>query len=1318
MPVEVLGKTHGKDEFHDKNLLISAGANKSYGSLSSMTVSGSVDLVPESVKRYGLFGYSETLDYILITIGTIASIIHGAGFPLLSIVLGGMTTVFLRAQNSPFVTGVPAVPVADTGGVPPITQEEFTSEVTRFSLYYLGLGVLMFLTSYIQIACWESVAERMVNKLRNNYLLSILRQEIAWFDTKQTGNLTARLTDDLERVREGLGDKLSLFIQMISGFIAGFVIGFVYNWQMALVMLIFTPFLALTNAWMAKITSQRTAIEQKKYAVAGAIAEETFSSMRTVHALNAQRQELDRYEVALEDGRRTGLIKYFYMGVGVGSSHITMYLSYAVAFYFGSLLVSWDPNFNRGTVFTVFFSVMNGSTALGGALPHLTSMSMAKGAAKSVLSVINNHPKIDPYSENGIIPTKVRGAIDVNNVHFRYPLRKDVKILNGISIKVRPGEKVALVGSSGCGKSTIVNLLLRFYDPEQGNITLDGHDLRELNVKSLRDAIGIVSQEPILFDGTLEENVLLGNELGSREDVIRCLKAANAYGFITKLPDGLYTRVGERGVQLSGGQKQRIAIARALIKNPKILLLDEATSALDTESERIVQQALDKAMEGRTTIVVAHRLSTIRDADQIHIFKDGQIIESGRHEELIATRGVYYEMVEAQQLQRVEEEEKMGALEEDVFEDPEIPENTSATAPSVRSRMSRTTSAVSRKVSRKMSSHAESVVSRVSDAQDIREMQEQIEDSLVKPTSMSKIFNMNRDSWHFLLFGLAGCTLSGLVTPFFALVYSQIFQVFSEPIEQMKSDAIFWSAMFLVLGLVSAGGFFLSSMMLGRCGEALTKKLRYEAFKNLLRQDIGFYDDDRHGTGKLCTRFATDAPNVRYVFTRLPVVMSSVVTLIGAIIIGFMYGWQLALVLLAVIPLILASGYFEMSMQFGKAMQDSQLLEEAGKVAGEAVENIRTVQGLNKQFIFHEKYVHHLQEPFKANMRHAQIYALVFAFSQSVVFFMYAIAFYLGSIFVNNHSMDPLAVYRVFFAMVFCGQAVGQISSFIPDVVKSRLAASLIFHMIEYPTLIDSLSDWGIMHKVTGNINFNNVHFAYPTRSHNRILSGINLNVKAGETVALVGFSGCGKSTIMALLERWYNPLKGHITIDGVSIRDLNIHSLREQVCIVSQEPILFDTTIEGNIVYGLDGPVTHDVVVAACEQANIHSFILGLPEGYQTRVGEKGTQLSGGQKQRIAIARALVRQPAVLLLDEATSALDSESEKVVQDALEKAKQGRTCLVIAHRLSTVQNADKIVVINDGGVAEQGTHEQLYRKGGIYRALCDTQFLDEKSKSTE
>ncbi|CAI4228223.1 unnamed protein product [Auanema sp. JU1783] len=1257
--------------------------------LSEDTVEGKDDTIVQ-ISTLGILSFASKLDYVYLIVGTLASFLHGAGFPILAIVLGGMTSTFLRAQNSEFVVGVGK---ADPNGLPQISQDFFNDQVGQYCLYYLYLGVAMFVTSYVQIVCYEIFSEKITHNLRQHYLKAILRQQIEWFDNQQSGNLTARLTDDLERVREGLGDKLSLLVQMFAAFLSGFGIGFYYNWSMTLVMLITAPFVVGSGAWMSKNVASRTQLEQETYAVAGGIAEETFSSVRTVLAFNGHRRELKRFEEALENGRKTGIVKYFYMGVGVGFGNICMYASYALAFWYGAQIIANDPSFDRGSIFTVFFSVMAGSTALGSALPHVSSLSIAIGATRTVLSVLNNIPKIDPYSLDGIILNDMKGSVQLKNVYFRYPSRRDVPILKGVSLSVKSGQKIALVGSSGCGKSTIINLLLRFYDAEKGKVSIDGVDIKDLNVHSLRDHIGIVSQEPVLFDGTLYENIRMGNENARHEQVVEACKMANAADFIKLLPDGYGTRVGERGVQLSGGQKQRIAIARALIKNPKILLLDEATSALDTEAESVVQEALDKAQTGRTTIIVAHRLSTIRNCDQIFVFKSGNIVEQGTHEELINKHGVFYEMTQAQKLRSQETEEHEKAEDE---------------YPDELSRAGSSKSLHSHAMLRQLSTRSVTSVA----TSTIKSLQTECEQAQLAPTSLGKIFCFNRDKWGWAILGLIGAFMFGLMTPIFALLYAEIFNVYSKPVDEMQSQALICSLIFLFLGFVHALGFFISANSLGRCGEGLTKKLRFEAFKNLLRQDIGFYDDIRHGTGKLCTRFATDAPNVRYVFTRLPVVVASCVTLTGGLVIAFIYGWQLAAILIIMVPLIIISGYFEMKMQFGKKIRDTELLEEAGKAAAQAVENIRTVQSLNRQEQFHFIYCEFLREPHRENLCQSHTYGGVFAFSQSLIFFMYAVAFWMGHNYVNQGIMQPMDVYRVFFAISLSGQVIGNVSSFIPDIVKARLAASLLFHLIEHPSEIDSLSQDGLQKNLEGHISLNKLHFNYPTRKHTKVLQGLTLDIKKGSTVALVGHSGCGKSTVMGLLERFYNPAKGTIMIDGENIKNINIQKLREQICIVSQEPTLFDCTISENILYGLDREASYEEIVHAAQMANIHNFIMSQPQGYDTRVGEKGTQLSGGQKQRIAIARALIRNPAILLLDEATSALDTESEKMVQDALETAREGRTCLVIAHRLSTIQNSDVIAVVSEGRVIEKGTHEQLLQKSEIYQKLCATQRLVE------
>lgn len=353
-------------------------------------------------------------------------------------------------------------------------------------------------------------------------------------------------------------------------------------------------------------------------------------------------------------------------------------------------------------------------------------------------------------------------------------------------------------------------------------------------------------------------------------------------------------------------------------------------------------------------------------------------------------------------------------------------------------------------------------------------------------------------------------------------------------------------------------------------------------------------------------------------------------------------------------------------------------------------------------------YVNHLLLPFNESKKHAQVYALAFAFSQGMIFLIYGAAFRLGAYFVGKNDMEAVDVYRVFFAMAFSAVSVGQWSSYLPDYTKAKLSAALVFNIINTKPEIDSYSAGGVRPKIKGQVTFKDVYFSYPSRKNLPVLRGLNLNVKPGQTVALVGPSGCGKSTIISLIERFYDPMHGQVKVDDYDIRTMNINHLRSHIALVSQEPVLFNCSIRDNIVYGMDECVSESNIQKACHLANAHNFIIALPKGYDTMVGERGTQLSGGQKQRIAIARALIRNPKILLLDEATSALDTESEKLVQMALDQARHGRTCIIVAHRLSTIQGADCIVVIDHGKVIEFGNHDQLLEKRGFYYRLTKKQ----------
>ncbi|XP_067138789.1 ATP-dependent translocase ABCB1-like [Centruroides vittatus] len=1233
-------------------------------------------------------------------IGSIFAVIHGAAWPLLAIVFGSMTNTFIQQTQIGFIdnqfesyttsmyqktnvslSGYNSSSVRILQQSDPykgVTKEEFEDYMTTYALYYVFIGIGVFVTSYMQVMTWMWACERQVYRLRQEFFYEVLRKEIAWFDCHQTGELSMKLNDDLERVREGIGDKFSMFIEFSSTFIAGFIVGFVKSWELTLVIMSMTPLLALSSAFLGKLIATSTSREQQKYAVAGSIAEEVLSSIRTVIAFCGQKFEVERYTAALQEGKNVAIRKYFFMAIGIGFTFLVLYCSYALAFWYGSTLIL-NKNLDAGAVFTVFFAVMVGSFSLGNAIPHLTAVATAKGSAATVYDIIDTKPLIDAYSTEGIKLQDFKADIQFKNVVFNYPIRKTVKVLRNFSLSIQEGQTIALCGPSGSGKSTVVSLLLRFYDPIIGQIEIDGHNLKDLNVNWLRHIVGVVSQEPVLFGCTIAENIRYGRPDVTFHEIVAAAKMANVHNFIVSLPDTYDTLVGERGAQLSGGQKQRIAIARALVRDPKILLLDEATSALDAESEAIVQQALDNACSGRTTIIIAHRLSTIKNADVICAIENGQIMEKGTHEELMDKEGLYYQLVTNQMM--------MDETGYSTTEEPSYVEK-SLTKSSRKYSLHRPLSEKDRHLNRLMS---------------------EVENEDIKLPSGWEIIKICSKEWKEIFMGTICSIIVGAVMPTFAVFYSEIFSTFTLEGEKLISAAFFWSMMFIVLAVISFIGYCFRTIGYAYSGEHLTMRLRQNAFNNILRQHAGWFDDEKHTSGKLATRLATDVPMVKSAAGhRIGTVVSAVVTLVTSIVIAFIFGWKLALALLASMPILLAAGAVQMKVQKGNQKRDAELMENAGNVVSESLENIRTVQSLNLQQTFFLNYVNHLLLPFNENKKHAQVYALAFAFSQGMIFLIYGAAFRLGAYFVGRGDMEAVNVYRVFFAMAFSAVSVGQWSSYLPDYTRAKLSAALVFNIINTKPEIDSYSMGGVRPKIKGEVTFKDVYFSYPSRKNFPVLRGLNLNVKPGQTVALVGPSGCGKSTIVSLIERFYDPMHGQVKIDDYDIRTMNINHLRSHIALVSQEPVLFNCSIRDNIVYGMEEYVSEVNIQKACHLANAHNFIISLPQGYDTVVGERGTQLSGGQKQRIAIARALVRNPKILLLDEATSALDTESEKLVQMALDQARHGRTCIVVAHRLSTIQGADCIVVIDHGRVTEFGSHEKLLEKKGFYYRLTKRQ----------
>ncbi|XP_036452536.1 ATP-dependent translocase ABCB1 isoform X2 [Colossoma macropomum] len=1271
----------------------------------------------KSVGFFQLFRYATCPEVFLMLIALLCAALHGAALPLLCVVFGGMTDSFVQSGQQFNLTGNYTFNITmSSSGCVTIPGVDIEGKMTMNSYYFVGLGAAVLLLGTFQVMLFLLTATKQTKRIREKYFHAILHQQMAWFDTHPIGELNTRLTDDINTINDGLGDKICIFVQFFCRFITGIIIGFIYGWKLTLVILSVSPLLAGSAAVWSKILASLTSKELSAYAKAGAVAEEILVAIRTVVAFNGQKKAVQQYEDNLVYAMNFGVKKAVTTNMSMGLTQFFIFGAYALAFWYGTKLSVDEPeNYSIGKVITVFFSVMIGAFSLGQGAPNLESVAKARGAAYAIYNTIDMPRPIDSSSKEGYKPDTIRGDIEFRNIYFNYPSRKDVKILQGMSLKVPHGKTIALVGASGCGKSTTIQLLQRFYDPDAGEVTLDDRDIRSLNVRWLRENMGIVSQEPVLFGTTIAENIRYGREDATDEDIERAVREANAYEFISKLPDKLNTMVGERGAQLSGGQKQRIAIARALIKNPKILLLDEATSALDTQSESVVQAALDKARAGRTTIVIAHRLSTIRSADVIAGFKDGQVVEQGTHRELMNKKGVYYSLVMQQMSGRLEdaEDECQGNVskglglvicEQSSDTDTDNSDDLTVVATEhggfARNSIRRSISLQRRSSKNTKRKKSESVKKDKKGEEKVPDM------------PFRRILALNKPEWPYLLVGTLASFVGGAVYPCVAILFAKIIGVFAESDPEVKRQkTLMFSLLFLLVGAVAFLTFFFQGYMFGKSGEILTMRLRSQAFKAILRQEIAWFDDHNNAVGILTTKLATDASLVKGAAgSRLGLATNTVCALIIAMIIAFIHCWQLTLLILACMPVLSGANFIQMRATAGHTSKDQSALEMSGKISTETVENFKTVVALTKEDVFFRKFSESLSRPYRSALCKAPLYGITFAIAQATPYLVNSAIFRFGSWLIANCYTEYENVFLVFSVIVFAAMNIGQSSSFAPDFAKAKAAAGRILNLLDKTPEIDIYNEGG--DKPTnfkGDIEFHNVHFSYPTRPNVKILQGLNVSVAQGQTLALVGGSGCGKSTSIQLLERFYNPASGQVFADGTDTRTLNLAWLRSQLGLVSQEPILFDCTIAENIQYGDNSRVvSQEEIVEAAISANIHNFILSLPEKYNTRVGDKGTQLSGGQKQRIAIARALVRKPRVLLLDEATSALDTESEKVVQKALDDARQGRTCIIIAHRLTTIQNADIIAVIQNGQVAEQGTHSELMAKQEAYYALVNAQ----------
>lgn len=1229
-----------------------------------ISTEGSLDREPDEspASVCETFQYADKIDVLLMCFGGIAATAVGASLPAFSFVFGRMIDNLFRQVN----------------------PERETAK-SALIMVYVGGGVVVFATLYV--ACWLIAATRQTGVIRSKYMESVLRQDIGWHDEHSSGSLTSRITGDALVLQNGINDKLGQGIMNLSMGIWGFVFGFVFSWELTLAMLGMMPFIALMGAIMAKLMSRMATGAREHFAVAGSVAMEAMENVRTVQTFGREEYELGRFRDAVLNSQKATIKKEFTSSLAAGGTMAIVFITYTVSFFFASYLVEWERRTVGDTV-ACFLSVLMGSFGFGYISSSWSAFTESRSVARHFFDTINRVPTID-VDTVGVPMREFHDSIEFRHVRFTYPTRQDMKLFADLSLVIKRGQKVAFSGASGCGKSSIISLIQRFYDPSDGVILVDGTDLRKLSLKEWRDKIGIVSQEPRLLDGTIMENVRVGKADATDEEVMEACKQANIHETIMSLPDNYNTPVGAVGSQLSGGQKQRLAIARAIVRRPDILLLDEATSALDRKSEVEVQAALDRLMEqgSMTVIIVAHRLATIRNVDCIYYFsydsvRGSTIEEVGTFDALLARGEMFAAMAMAQGI-------------------------GPASYPKTHSLS--------------LNKNSEGLVNTFLDDDDLVKLDteeprterqkvpyEELADWEVKQTrvTMNRLISLAKDKRVHVGFACVGSMITGGAAPISGILFGRILSVLGQygvdhDKSALRSGTNSCAPLFLVMAFGTLLGWLLQ-FFYGYSGEHLTTRLRILLFRQILRQDMSFFDIPGRDAGALSGMLSGDCEAVHQLWgPSIGLKLQTFCTIVVGLIVGFIYQWKLALVALVCLPFVALANLAQQMLAMGATQKKEGNTSDA--LVTEALLNMRTVTSFNLRDNYIAMYNEKLQCEVSREIRRNALIGLAYGISQFMFYGAFALCFWYGGRLIGAGEATFEEVLTTSMAVLMGAMGAGEAGGFASKTAHAREAARRVFSVIDRVPDVDVFRGGARVQGDGFDIAFRNVQFIYPARPRQLVLTSVDVDFARGTSNGVMGQTGCGKSTIIQMLARFYDNRGGKITVNDTDLRDLDVAAWRANISIVMQEPDLFGGTVRENIRYSRPSATDAEVEEAA-RLACIHDDISRWPEGYDTQVGYRGRSLSGGQKQRVAVARALLRGAQILLLDEATTALDNVTEARLQRNIDAYQRRHriTVISIAHRLTTIRHSDQITLLDSGRVIECGDHDYLMSLDGEYK----------------